>query len=61
MRTIKNRQQASVWQKQHDALAPKVGDKAPDFELLDILGENSIRLSDFESKLPVVLIFGSFT
>lgn len=61
MSTIKNRQEASAWQKQYDTLAPKVGDKAPDFELRDIQGENPIRLSDFQGKKPVVLIFGSFT
>ena len=61
MSTIKNRQEASAWQKQYDALAPKVGDKAPDFELRDIQVENPIRLSDFQGQMPVVLIFGSFT
>ncbi len=61
MNTIKNRQEATAWQKQHDVLAPKIGDKAPDFELRDIQGENPIRLSDFQGQMPVVLIFGSFT
>jgi peroxiredoxin len=61
MSTIKNRQEATAWQKQYDVLAPKVGDKAPDFELRDIQGENPIRLSDFQEQMPVVLIFGSFT
>ena len=61
MSTIKNRQDASAWQKQYDALAPNIGDKAPDFELRDIQGENPIRLSDFQGQMPVVLIFGSFT
>jgi peroxiredoxin len=61
MNTIKNRSEASAWQKQYDALAPKVGDTAPDFELSDIQGENPIRLSDYQGKKPVALIFGSFT
>lgn len=61
MNTIKNRRDATAWQKQYDTLAPKVGDKAPDFELRDIQGENPIRLSDFQGQMPVVLIFGSFT
>ncbi len=61
MNTIKNRRDATAWQKQYDALAPKVGDKAPNFELRDIQGENPIRLSDFQGQMPVVLIFGSFT
>jgi peroxiredoxin len=50
-----------AWQKKFDALAPKVGDLAPDFELRDIKGENTIRLSDFQGKKPVVLVFGSYT
>jgi len=61
MTTIKNRQEASTWQKQFDALAPKPGDKAPDFEVRDIQGENPFRLHDLQRKMPVVLIFGSFT
>ena len=61
METIQNRQQATTWQKRHNALAPRVGDPAPDFTLSDIRGENTIRLSDFRGKKPVALIFGSFT
>ena len=48
-------------QKALDAKAPKAGDTAPDFTLFDISGENSITLSDFRGKKPVVLVFGSFT
>ena len=61
MTTIKNRGEASAWQKHYDALAPKVGDLAPDFVLRDIQGENPIRLSDYQGDKPVALIFGSFT
>ena len=61
MTTIKNRQEASIWQKKYDAAAPKVGDLAPDFELFDIQGENPVRLSDFRGNKSVALIFGSFT
>jgi len=61
MTTIKNRQQANVWQKKHDAQAPKVGDPAPDFELRDIRGENPFRMSGCRGRTPVALIFGSFT
>ena len=42
-------------------LAPKAGDTAPDFTLRDILGTESITLSDFRGKKPVALVFGSFT
>ena len=61
MATIKNRQQATAWQKEYDLQAPKVGEAAPDFELRDIQGENPIRLSDLKGKKPVALVFGSFT
>jgi peroxiredoxin len=50
-----------AWQKKYDATAPKVGDLAPDFELTDVSGENRVRLSDFMSRKPVALVFGSFT
>jgi hypothetical protein len=45
-----------------EALAPNVGDPAPDFEL-PVLGDRSqtVRLSDFRGKRPVGLIFGSYT
>ncbi len=59
--TIANRAEATAWQKGYDAQAPKVGDMAPDFELLDVNGENRVRLSDFRHQKPVALIFGSFT
>lgn len=49
------------WQKKYDARAPKVGDLAPDFELADVNGENPVRLSDFRRRVPVALVFGSFT
>ena len=55
------RKRARAWQKQFDALAPKVGDTGPDFELRDVNGHNPIRLSDFRGKKPVALIFGSYT
>ena len=60
-KTIRNMQEARAWQSRHDRNAPKVGDLAPDFEVYDSKGEDSIRLSDFQGKKPVVLIFGSFT
>jgi peroxiredoxin len=59
--TIKNRQEASSWQKKHDLNAPKVGDLAPDFELYDSSGENRVRLAEFRGQKPVALVFGSFT
>ncbi|MCD6425158.1 MAG: redoxin domain-containing protein [Anaerolineales bacterium] len=61
MGTIKNRREATTWQHNYDAGAPRIGDSAPDFELRDIQGENPIRLSSFRGHKPVALIFGSFT
>ena len=61
MTTLKTRQQATSWQKKYDAKAPREGEPAPDFELLDVDGENPVRLSDFIDEMPVALIFGSFT
>lgn len=41
----------------------KVGDEAPDFELqrLGAKDEERVKLSSFQGKKPVVLIFGSYT
>ena len=50
-----------AWQGKFDALAPKVGDIAPDFTLYDVSGENRVSLSDFRGRKPVALIFGSYT
>jgi len=61
LETIHNRQDSTAWQKRYDAYAPKEGDLAPDFELMDLNGENPVRLSDFRGQKPVALIFGSFT
>lgn len=40
---------------------PAVGDLAPEFTLRTQDGSDEIRLSQFQGKKPVVLIFGSFT
>jgi peroxiredoxin len=50
-----------AWQKKFDAMAPRVGDHAPDFELTDVSGDKRVRLSEFQGHKPVALIFGSFT
>jgi len=59
--SVQIRKQMAAWQEKYDALAPKPGDQAPDFELHDTNGQNPVRLSDFRGKRPVALIFGSFT
>ena len=38
----------------------KVGDLAPDFNVQDLQGKQSVKLSDLRGK-PVALIFGSCT
>lgn len=60
-RTMHYRKEHTAWQARYDAHAPKAGDPAPDFQLSDVDGEHSVRLSDFQGKTPVVLVFGSFT
>jgi Ca2+-binding EF-hand superfamily protein len=40
---------------------PAIGEKAPDFTLRTQDGNDEFRLSQFQGKKPVVLIFGSFT
>jgi peroxiredoxin len=50
-----------VWQTEADATAPKKGDIAPDFELKELDGITTCRLSDYRGKKPVVLVFGSHT
>ena len=58
---IKQRKEWVAWQKKADALSPKIGAVAPDFELHDVNGENTMHLSDFRDRKPVALMFGSFT
>jgi hypothetical protein len=55
------RKASQSWQKKYDALAPKVSDVAPDFQLHGVNGENTVRLSNFRGQKPVALIFGSYT
>jgi peroxiredoxin len=57
----KYRLEGTKTQKRADAKAPKAGDLAPDFTLFDILGTDSVTLSDFRGKKPVALVFGSYT
>ena len=59
--TLFYRREFNQWQQKYDALAPKAGDQAPDFELQTIDGGKHVRLSDFRGVKPVALIFGSFT
>lgn len=58
---LRYRREFMAWQKEHDARAPKVGDLAPDFELIAADVDETVRLSDFRGDRPVALVFGSFT
>ncbi len=58
---IQSKDDAIRWQDQLELNVPKVGDGAPDFELADVAGAQSVGLSSFRGKRPVALIFGSFT
>jgi hypothetical protein len=40
---------------------PGVGDRAPGFQLKTHDGKQTLRLSQYRGKTPVVLVFGSFT
>lgn len=59
--SVEFRKEHMAWQEKYDALAPRAGDPAPDFELSDVNGENPVRLSEFRGQKPVALIFGSYT
>lgn len=47
--------------RQADVVPPDVGQTAPDFELATLDGARKTRLSSFQGRRPVVLLFGSFT
>ena len=59
--TIRSGRDSIRWHRQYGPQAPKRGERAVDFELRDVNGENPVRLWDFRGVKPVVLIFGSFT
>jgi hypothetical protein len=61
LQILKGMRDARTWQKKYERLTPKEGDLAPDFELSDVNGENTVRPSDFRGQKSVALIFGSFT
>jgi hypothetical protein len=39
----------------------RAGDQAPDFDLKVLKSEERVRLSSFFGKMPVALVFGSYT
>ena len=59
--TFQNHEQAIAWQKNHQTSTPKIGQIAPDFQLLDTEGLNPVSLSSFRNHKPLALVFGSFS
>ena len=59
--TVKGLRRSLAWKRKFNPLAPKTGDRAPDFTLSDVTGENPITLSEHFGREPVALVFGSFT
>lgn len=51
----------TIWQKKMDVNAPKIGQLAPNFELLSTDDQDTFRLSDYTGKKLVALVFGSHT
>ncbi|HYM11142.1 MAG TPA: hypothetical protein VEU62_10425 [Bryobacterales bacterium] len=39
----------------------RIGDPAPDFDLLALDRQSRVRLASFRGEKPVVLVFGSYT
>lgn len=46
---------------ERDDMGPKVGDPAPDFCLKRLESDERVRLSSFQAKQPVAMVFGSYT
>lgn len=46
---------------ERDETGPKVGEPAPDFCLKRLSSEERVRLSSFQGKQPVAMVFGSYT
>lgn len=44
-----------------DETGPRVGEPAPDFCLKRLSSEERVRLSCFQGKQPVAMVFGSYT
>jgi len=61
LKFIKMQRKAKARQKEVEAVSPKKGDIAPDFQVYDINSDEVVSLSSFRGKKPVALIFGSFT
>jgi len=54
-------QKAIELKEKYEETSPKVGEKAQDFKVWNIEGNNKVCLSDFYGKKPIALVFGSST
>ena len=57
--TFQYRQKYSKLQKRLDRKAPKTGDMAPDFTLFNVTGTESVTLSDFRGRSPLLWCLGA--
>ena len=46
---------------ERDDMGPQVGQPAPDFSLKRLGSDERVRLSSFQGKQPVAMVFGSYT
>ncbi|MBI3326242.1 MAG: hypothetical protein HYZ81_06025 [Nitrospinae bacterium] len=46
---------------ERDEMGPTVGEVAPDFCLKRLESDERVRLSSFQGKQPVAMVFGSYT
>ncbi len=60
-KTVKDKHMGRALIKARSKLVPKLGQVAPDFELQVMGEEKKIKLSSYKGKMPVVLVFGSYT
>ncbi len=60
-KTVKGRMDGMGLIRARAGNVPKVGQTAPEFVLKTLDGKQTIKLSQYKGKKPVVLVFGSYT
>jgi hypothetical protein len=61
MTEFMNKRRQEMRRAAQEAGGPDLGQDAPDFSLKTLDGKKIVKLSDFQGKKPVVLVFGSYT
>jgi len=56
-----SKRRQEINRREQEMAGPNVGEDAPDFALRTLDGKRIVKLSDFEGREPVVLVFGSYT